>query len=144
MDFKVLSEQLKRHEGLKLKPYTDTVGKLTIGVGRNLEDVGISRIEAEFLLENDIMNAYGDIFDVIGQKVFEALSEVRQGVLLNMIFNLGKPRFRTFKKMIAAVKADDPEEVAVQMQDSRWFNQIGGRGVELVWQMRYNQYGDFS
>src|SRR4051812_27390106 len=36
-----LVNQLIIDEGLKLSPYTDTVGKLTIGVGRNLTDVGI-------------------------------------------------------------------------------------------------------
>ncbi|MCH8290200.1 lysozyme [Candidatus Poribacteria bacterium] len=141
MNIQNLIETLKRHEGLELKPYTDTVGKLTIGVGRNLSDNGISELEADFLLENDIMNAYSDLVDVIGLKTFDELGEIRQGVLINMIFNLGKPRFRTFKKMIAAVKADDPEEVAVQMQDSRWFNQVKGRGIELVWQFRHNKIG---
>ncbi len=52
-----LIEQLKRHEGVKLKPYFCTQGKCTIGVGRNLEDVGISEEEAEMLLINDIERA---------------------------------------------------------------------------------------
>ena len=50
-----LIEQLKRHEGLKLKPYKCTADKLTIGVGRNLEDVGISEEEAEMLLQNCLL-----------------------------------------------------------------------------------------
>ena len=144
MDYKVLSEQLKRHEGLRLKPYLDTVGETSIGFGRNLSDMGITEAEAKFLLDNDIMSSFADVVAVIGKDVFEGLSEVRQGVLVNMIFNLGMPRFRTFKKMIAAIKADDPEEAAVQMQDSRWFNQVGGRGIELVWQFRNNRFGDFA
>ena len=45
---KTIEEQLILHEGLRLKPYRDTVGKLTIGVGRNLDDVGITRAEAFF------------------------------------------------------------------------------------------------
>ena len=53
----LLVEQIKKHEGLELKPYTDTVGKTTIGIGRNLDDVGITEREAEFLLMNDIGRA---------------------------------------------------------------------------------------
>jgi lysozyme len=49
-----LIEQLRRDEGVRLHPYTDTVGKLTIGVGRNLADMGISDAEATVLLQNDI------------------------------------------------------------------------------------------
>lgn len=55
----VLKDMLIRHEGLKLKPYRDTVGKLTIGAGRNLNDLGISEREAMFLLDNDIMERAG-------------------------------------------------------------------------------------
>ena len=59
MDRQLLRSQLERHEGLRLKPYRDTVGKLTVGYGRNLEDVGISRDEADFMLDNDIDQVEG-------------------------------------------------------------------------------------
>ena len=49
-----LIEQLKIHEGMKLKPYLCTSKKLTIGIGRNLDDVGISKEEAEMLLNGNI------------------------------------------------------------------------------------------
>lgn len=52
-----LIDQLVRDEGLRLHPYIDSVGKLTIGVGRNLTDMGISQAETEMLLSNDIANA---------------------------------------------------------------------------------------
>ncbi len=144
MNYKVLSEQLIRHEGLRLKPYLDTVGKTSIGFGRNLSDMGITGTEAVFLLRNDIDNAYWDVMDVFGRDVFDGLGEVRQGVLINMLFNLGRPRFLTFVKMIAAVKKDDFEEAARQMKDSRWYRQVGCRAIELVWQMRHNEFGDFA
>ena len=56
-----LAEQLKKHEGIKLKPYTDTVGKLTLGIGRNLEDKGITEQEALFMLNNDVDYFYGKL-----------------------------------------------------------------------------------
>ena len=55
-----LTEQLMVHEGLKLQPYKCTAGKLTIGVGRNLDDVGITDIEAKFMLENDVARCMGE------------------------------------------------------------------------------------
>jgi len=41
---------LEFEEGLKLKPYKCPAGKLTIGIGRNLEDRGITEQEAQMLL----------------------------------------------------------------------------------------------
>ena len=49
-----LTELLKKHEGVKYELYKCTADKWTIGVGRNLEDVGISEDEADYLLQNDI------------------------------------------------------------------------------------------
>lgn len=54
MDIDKLSKELRNDEGVRFKPYRDTVGKLTIGVGRNLDDRGISPGEADYLLANDI------------------------------------------------------------------------------------------
>ncbi|MDP2172765.1 MAG: hypothetical protein Q8J62_03235 [Candidatus Cloacimonadaceae bacterium] len=83
-----IKEQLLRHEGLRLKPYRCTAGKLTIGIGRNLKDCGISQTEAYVLLENDIQNCEKQILDEIPE-IYNALDEVRKSVLLNMCFNLG-------------------------------------------------------
>jgi lysozyme len=92
-----LREMLIRHEGLRLKPYRDTGNKLTIGIGRNLEEVGITREEALLLLDNDIAR--------VGREVerafpwFSRLNPARKDVVLNMVFNLGLSRFRRFRKM---------------------------------------------
>jgi lysozyme len=83
-----IKSQLVRHEGLRLKPYRCTAGKLTIGVGRNLNDCGISQKEAYTLLENDIQSYEQQQLDEI-PVIYNALNEVRQSVLLNMCFNLG-------------------------------------------------------
>ncbi|KAG0310255.1 hypothetical protein BGZ97_012685, partial [Linnemannia gamsii] len=82
---KLLSE-LSRDEGRRLKPYRDTVGKLTIGVGRNLTDVGISESECDMLLENDIarIRAWLDL----KLPWWRDMDKVRQRVLINMTFNL--------------------------------------------------------
>jgi lysozyme len=54
MDVKTLIDELVRDEGMRTKPYHCTAGKLTIGVGRNIEEVGITEEEARYLLENDL------------------------------------------------------------------------------------------
>ena len=61
MDYEKLKLQLIKHEGLRLKPYRDSVGILSIGVGRNLDDVGISEDEAMVLLGNDIIGVFDDL-----------------------------------------------------------------------------------
>jgi len=133
-----LHEMLIRHEGLRLKPYNDTVGKLTIGVGRNLDDVGITREEALMLLDNDIAKVRREVNRAFPW--FAQLNPVRKNVVLNMVFNIGLPRFRQFKKTIAAIMAKDWEEAASQMLDSRWARQVGRRARELAAMMKTGKY----
>ena len=130
------TELLIKHEAIRLKPYRCPAGKLTIGIGRNLEDKGISRAEAIFLCENDILDAIEDLNDIFGPLSSNELTEARQLVLVDMRFNLGPGGFRTFKKMIAAVKVGDWEEAAAQMKDSAYFKQVGSRGLRLYNMMK--------
>ncbi len=132
-----LREMLIRHEGLRLKPYRDSVGKLTIGVGRNLDDIGISEDEAFYLLENDIRRAEETAAEcaALHGVVFESLPEDARLVLTDMAFNLGY-KLSGFKKMFAALRAGDYEEAAREMLDSRWARQVGNRARELSEIMR--------
>lgn len=134
IDSNKLSRQLSRHEGRRLKPYYDTVGVLTIGVGRNLDDVGISESEANILLKNDIQDA--QIMCLNNVPGFKVLDPVRQAVCVNMMFNLGCTRFSGFKRMWRALLRHDYEEAARQMLDSKWADQVKGRALELADQMR--------
>ena len=137
-DFKErLKNILIRHEGLKLKPYRDTKGKLTIGVGRNLDDVGISEDEAMYLLENDIRRAEETAGHCCAEHgvLFESLPEDARLVLIDMAFNLGY-RLKGFRKMFAAIKRGDFVEAAKEMLDSRWARQVGRRAEELAEIMR--------
>ena len=125
-----LISMLKRHEGFRGKPYHCTAKRLTIGYGRNLDDVGITPEEAEFLLLMDIRQATNDAHDI-----FPAIldyTENRQIALINMTFNLGKARLKKFRNMIDAVKSEYWEIAADKAIDSRWYNQVGARAVELV------------
>ena len=130
-----IKEQLVRHEGLRLKPYRCTAGKLTIGIGRNLDDCGISQTEAYVLLENDIQNCEKKLLDEIPE-IYNGLDEVRKSVLLNMCFNLGIGGLLGFNNTLAYVAAGDWERAANGMLASKWAKQVGRRAIELSELMR--------
>ena len=124
-----LITELKRDEGIVLKAYQDTEGIWTIGIGRNLEHVGVSIAEAEFMLSNDIDTAIDELTRAF--EWFGDVDEVRQRVLVNMAFNLGITRLKGFSKFLAAMNAGDWETAAVEMMDSRWSKQVGARAERL-------------
>ena len=124
-----LIEQLIVHEGLVLEPYECTAGKLTIGVGRNLEDRGISVDEAHYLLKNDIEIVERELLEA--QPLVSMLDAVRQRVLVDMGFNLGTPTLMKFQKMWDAIEDEDWVEASEQMLDSRWAKQVGRRAERL-------------
>ena len=124
-----LWEQLVHHEGLRLKPYRCSAGKLTIGVGRNLEDVGLTEEEALLLLGNDISRVITELDQNI--PAFSSLDEIRKRVLVDMGFNLGISRLLKFHRMLAALEAGDWSQAAVEMMDSRWARQVGSRAERL-------------
>jgi lysozyme len=144
-----IKAQLVRHEGLRLKPYRCTAGKLTIGIGRNLDDCGISQSEAYIMLINDIMNCEKQLQQKIPD-IYNGLDEVRKSVLLNMCISIPQSRFAPlrepcylgingllgFKNTLAFVKAGDWERAANNMLVSRWAKQVGRRAIELSELMR--------
>ena len=129
-----LTEQLVRDEGLRLKPYKDSVGKLTIGVGRNLDDRGLSTSEAMMLLTNDIADCAADVNNALPWA--RGLDEARRGVLLNMCFNLGIHGLLGFTHMLAALQTGLYAAAAAHMLDSRWAEQVGDRALRLAAQLK--------
>lgn len=134
MNITDLREQLILDEGLRLKPYTDTVGKLTIGVGRNLTDKGISNAEAMSLLENDIASHVEDLDRDLPW--WRQLSEARQQVLANMCFNLGITKLLMFKNTLDHVARGEYDQAAEGMLASLWASQVGPRAQRLAKLMR--------
>lgn len=129
-----LRAQLLKHEGLRLHPYTDTVGKLTIGVGRNLTDRGISEDEAFAMLDADITAVWQEVSHAVA--CFGGLDETRQHVVLDMAFNLGVPRLLKFVKFLAALEAHKWDVAADEMLDSVWAKQVGKRAQTLAAMIR--------
>ena len=132
-----LIENLKRHEGLRLKPYLCSEGKITIGFGRNLEDMGISEKEAEMLLMSDIQRCYEEL-DVFSW--FHDLDQVRQEAMVNMLFNLGLPTFLEFKRTLKFMAEGAYSQAAAEMLDSKWANQVGDRAKELAYMVETGCY----
>jgi lysozyme len=130
----IVKAQLRIDEDMRRFPYRDSVGKLTIGVGRNLDDVGLRPDEIDLMLENDIVEAEGDARELFPS--FDALSDARKAVLLNMCFNLGRSRLSAFHKFRAAVADGDWELAAAEMIESKWAAQVGIRAQRLAKQMR--------
>jgi lysozyme len=125
-----LLDQLIQHEGLRLKPYKDTVGKLTIGVGRNLDDVGITEDEARMMLAADVGRTNAALDRAIPW--WRNLDGVRQRVIADMAFNMGVAGLLTFKNTLAAVKEGRWDDASDGMLASKWARQVGGRAVRLA------------
>lgn len=116
-------------EGLQLKPYNDTLGKLTIGVGRNLDDRGLSKAEVMLLLENDIKDAVGGAYRLVPS--FNRLSDNRKIVLMSMVFQIGENGVSQFRNMLAAIEIEDFDIAAAEMLDSLWARQTPNRALRL-------------
>ena len=127
-----LADLLERHEGRRKRLYVDTVGKLTIGVGRNLTDGSVSEIEIAFLLANDLRRFTGYC-----ERMFPTwltLSEPRRAALVDMMF-MGPGRVRGFKRMRAALRRQDYDTAAAEMLDSKWARQVGKKPKQRAWRL---------
>jgi lysozyme len=138
-----LLEMLKRHEGVEPYAYTCTGGKITIGVGRNIDPVGgigLSPCEINFMLGNDIDRVEDELYAALPWLSGSKISEPRYDALINMCFNLGLPRFLKFKKALSAMEAGDYEIAAIEFLDSRWAKQVGQRATELALMIKTGEY----
>lgn len=129
-----LRSMLVLHEGLRLKPYKCTAGKTTIGVGRNLDDRGITQAEAFALLENDIDDVCRELDQV--WPWWRQMTDPRQQVLADMCFNLGLGRLKGFVNTIGFMKAGEYDKAADGMLASLWASQVGTRAQRLARMMR--------
>ena len=140
----IVKEDLIKHEGYKQEIYLCSEGVPTFGIGHAVKENDIEytwpvgtpvekdRIDNAFL--TDVQDACNDV-DSLFKDAWNTPDNV-QRVLVNMAFNIGRTRLGKFKKMIEAVNNNDWNEAANQMVDSRWYNQVGGRSVELENWMR--------
>ena len=142
MNIELLKEQIKRHEGEVLEIYEDSLGYKTLGVGHLCKpedpeynwEVGtpVSQEVVDLYYEDDFNKHVAEAIHVFGtEEAFANLPENIQHVLVNMCFNLGGTRLSKFRNMLAACREHDWKRMAAEMEDSRWFKQVGRRSREL-------------
>lgn len=133
-----LEKLLIKHEGYQKKAYEDSVGVVSIGVGRNLDDLGLSDEEIMYLLNNDIMRCDKELINCFPW--YSQLSRVRQEVMLMLCFNLGLTRLRKFVKALSCMERGEFTMAADEFLDSKWAKQVGNRAVELTEMLITNRY----
>lgn len=133
---KNIFDQLTRDEGIRLKPYKDSLGKTTIGIGRNLDSVGISNDEANYLLHNDVAKADSDLKKYLPWTIqFETVEPIRYAVLLNMTFNMGIGKVVLFHDFLQYMQQGNWNEAKCEMLRSMWAKQVGFRADRLAIQV---------
>ena len=133
----MLEDQLRRDEGERLSAYQDHLGFWTIGIGRLIDSRrggGISTDESTMLLRNDIARIRVELLQRLPW--FVHLDPVRQGVLMNMTFQLGINGVMAFQDTLAKVQASDYAAAADRMLQSKWATQTPERANRLAIQMR--------
>ena len=130
MNIQRLRQQLVTHEGVELKPYRCTSDKLTIGVGRNIEDRGISHATAMQMLDEDIDICINELQQTLSYWN-DLPSRVKEG-LINLCFNMGISRLMAFKKSFAYLRSGDFSKAADELLLSRYANQVGQRAVDVA------------
>lgn len=131
-----IEEQLRLDEGEKLSAYQDHLGFWTIGIGRLIDarkGGGITKEESSYLFQNDLKRKRDEVRRALPW--FDKLDEARQGVLLNMAFQMGTQGLLGFKNTLAMVEAGDYEAASRGMLNSLWARQTPNRAQRLARQM---------
>ena len=135
-----LVNMLKRHEGVRNKVYMCPAGYETIGVGRNISEsgLGLSEDEVEYLLKNDILRCRNELLGEYDW--FENLDSVRQEAMIDLSFNLGQTKLRTFVKALGHMADGNYEEAGREFYNSRWAEQVGDRSLEVCQMIGSGEY----
>lgn len=134
----LLVDELKRDEGLRLTPYRDTGGKLTIGYGHTGRDVTPGLVwtqgAADDALIEDIAIAQSELDEAL--RWWRTLDDSRQDVMVELAFNLGIGGLLEFTRTLAAIRAGQWARASAGMLLSAWAGEVGGRAARLAAIMR--------
>ena len=142
MNREAVYNQLKIDEGVEYEIYEDHLGLPTFGVGHLIlesdeehgKPVGtpVDEERVRECFERDLDTAIGECRTLYGEGAFGDLPDEVQQILVNMMFNMGRPRLSGFKKFNAAIAEGDWTEAAKEGRDSRWYNQVTNRAERLM------------
>lgn len=124
-----LKERIKLHEGKRLRPYKDSLGVLTVGYGRNLDAVPFSDHEINVMFDTDFERA---LIAAQSFAAYDRLNDARKGVIIEMVFQMGKWGVWKFKKFLAAAAKEDWQKAHYEMLNSQWASQTPGRAKKLA------------
>lgn len=140
-DLVKLTAQLRQDEGVRACAYQDHLGYLTIGVGRLIDERksgGLSAKEIDYLLANDIADRISGLQRALPW--FAHLDDARQGVLINMAFQLGLGGLMGFANTLKLIERGDYRRAAEEMLRSKWASQTPARAWRLAKQMDTGQW----
>ena len=142
MNREAVFNQLKIDEGVEYEIYEDHLGLPTFGVGHLIlesdEEYGkpvgtpVDEERVRECFERDLDTSIGECRTLYGEETFGDLPDEVQQILVNMMFNMGRPRLSGFKKFNAAIAEGDWTEAAKEGRDSRWYNQVTNRAERLM------------
>ena len=139
MNIEALREQLKVDEGVKYEIYKDHLGYPTFGIGHLIteNDPEHGKPDGTEISEDRVNEVFAtDVAKFVSESKIlfpdlDELPDVAQQVIVNMAFNMGRPRLSKFKNFIAGVNDRDWTRAAEEMMDSRWATQVGDRAIRL-------------
>ena len=123
-----IEQLLIKHENIELLPYYDTTHHITIGVGRNLSTVGITKDESMYLLSNDINRTVKALQSRLSW--YDSAPDIVKIVLQDMAFNLGIAGLLDFHTTLSMIQQGKYKDASVEMLLSRWARQVGLRAKE--------------
>ena len=139
-------EQLKIDEGVVYEVYLDHLGLPTVGIGHLIleEDyehgkevgtmISVERCEELFMKDLDIAI---EECKILYKFHWDSFPEAVQEILVNMLFNMGRPRLSKFKKMNAALQEGDWKTASIEGRDSIWYRQVGNRANRLMSRLEF-------
>ena len=144
MNINKLRRQLEIDEGVKYEVYLDHLNKKTFGIGHLVLDkdpeskmeVGdpVSERRVEEAFNKDIQSVIDDCQRLYSN--FNSMPEECKQITANMMFNMGLPKMKAFKKMNAAIENEDYLKASEEMVDSKWYRTVPNRADRLVQRMK--------
>lgn len=127
-----------KHEGKINRPYKDSLGLWTVGVGHLIGDGKslppemnreFSDEEVMAMFEKDYAHHRSAAMNIPG---FDKLNGKGQGALTDLTFNMGPSWISKWPKLKKQLEEGDTESAAKNLEQSKWYGQVGNRAPTIV------------